>query len=148
MDSQCKEEGCEEPRKPRHDRPGKFFTLCASHYAAYQRQKNKESYYRYQQDRIDRSQKYRDENPEKTKAASERYYSDPVNLARKREYMRLYNSPYRAFVLDHCERCPYVSIDPKYHRDIDVHHLDGNDSNNDPSNLQSLCVPCHRLLDA
>lgn len=28
---------------------------------------------------------------------------------------------------------------------LDVHHKDGNHSNNDPSNLETLCANCHRL---
>lgn len=148
MNQQCKEGGCNEPCKSRHDRPGKFFTLCVVHYAEYQRQKNKESYYRYQDDRIKRAADYRKDNPEAYKASYQKYEAKPEVKKRKRAYMRLYNSPYRAFVLDHCELCPYVSIDPEWHRDIDVHHLDRDDSNNDPTNLQSLCAPCHRLLGA
>lgn len=31
----------------------------------------------------------------------------------------------------------------KPNRRLDVDHIDGNDSNNDLSNLQSLCISCH-----
>jgi hypothetical protein len=41
-----------------------------------------------------------------------------------------------------CERCGYN----EYAMCIDVHHIDENHSNNDPSNLIQLCAICHRLL--
>lgn len=31
---------------------------------------------------------------------------------------------------------------------LDVDHIDGDHSNNDPSNLQTLCANCHRLKTA
>ena len=30
---------------------------------------------------------------------------------------------------------------------LDTHHLDGNDNNNDPENLVTLCASCHRIFD-
>ncbi|CAB4149570.1 HNHc domain containing protein [uncultured Caudovirales phage] len=44
--------------------------------------------------------------------------------------------------LDHCQRCGFKGEDPVQ---LDVDHIDGNRSNNDPSNLQTLCANCHRL---
>lgn len=42
-----------------------------------------------------------------------------------------------------CEYCGFVAI----HRvQLDVHHLDGNNKNNDIDNLQTLCANCHRLV--
>jgi hypothetical protein len=130
----------------RSDRPGKRWAKCILCQTEYQRSKAKETYYRYQDDYIERARQYRLDNPDKVKAYSEKWISDPENHERKKAYMRIYNSPYRIHVKDHCELCPYVSVDPDYHRDIDVHHIDLNHENNDPSNLQSLCAPCHRLL--
>ena len=43
---------------------------------------------------------------------------------------------------DKCERCGFV---PEDMCQLDVDHIDGNHSNNDPSNLQTLCANCHRL---
>jgi len=43
---------------------------------------------------------------------------------------------------DHCELCGFVAKDPVQ---LDVDHIDRNPSNNDPSNLQTLCANCHRL---
>jgi hypothetical protein len=43
---------------------------------------------------------------------------------------------------DHCEMCGFVAKDPVQ---LDVDHIDRNSSNNDPSNLQTLCANCHRL---
>jgi 5-methylcytosine-specific restriction endonuclease McrA len=43
---------------------------------------------------------------------------------------------------DHCNKCGFVAEDPIQ---LDVDHIDGNPSNNDPSNTQTLCANCHRL---
>jgi 5-methylcytosine-specific restriction endonuclease McrA len=41
-----------------------------------------------------------------------------------------------------CERCGFV---PEDMVQLDVDHIDGDRSNNEPSNLQTLCANCHRL---
>jgi 5-methylcytosine-specific restriction endonuclease McrA len=41
-----------------------------------------------------------------------------------------------------CERCGFKAEDPCQ---LDIDHIDGNHSNNDPSNHQVLCANCHRL---
>lgn len=41
-----------------------------------------------------------------------------------------------------CERCHFI---PEDLVQLDVDHIDGNRSNNDPSNIQTLCANCHRL---
>ena len=52
--------------------------------------------------------------------------------------------PYRRKKGLHCERC---GPDVIYSRvQLDVHHRDGNHSNNTPSNLATLCANCHRLV--
>ena len=49
---------------------------------------------------------------------------------------------YRKHKKDHCERCGFVAEDPVQ---LDVDHKDGDRSNDDPNNLQTLCANCHRL---
>ena len=41
-----------------------------------------------------------------------------------------------------CQNCG------KYQRGLDVHHIDGNKWNCDPSNLISLCRSCHRFIES
>lgn len=41
-----------------------------------------------------------------------------------------------------CHRCGFIALDPVQ---LDVDHKDGNPSNNELSNLQTLCANCHRL---
>ena len=41
-----------------------------------------------------------------------------------------------------CERCHFI---PEDKVQLDVDHIDGDRSNNDPLNLQTLCANCHRL---
>jgi hypothetical protein len=145
MNQHCTQ--CNQPCKPRHDRPGKFFTLCVEHYAEYQRQKNRESYARHKDERVKRAWDWRRDNPETYTASYQRYEKKPEVRERKRAYMILYNSPHRAFIKDACERCGYKTKDPKNKRDLDGHHKDEDHSNNDPANIETLCPPCHRLLE-
>lgn len=41
-----------------------------------------------------------------------------------------------------CEACGFI---PAHPCQLDIDHIDGNHSNNDISNLQTLCANCHRL---
>lgn len=41
-----------------------------------------------------------------------------------------------------CERCNFI---PEHLCQLDVDHIDGDHSNSEPSNLQTLCANCHRL---
>jgi 5-methylcytosine-specific restriction endonuclease McrA len=49
---------------------------------------------------------------------------------------------YRQFKKDYCETCGFVAV---HSSQLDVDHIDGNNSNNEESNLQTLCANCHRL---
>ena len=44
---------------------------------------------------------------------------------------------------DTCGKCGFERIGKGQ---MDVHHVDGDHSNNDPSNLITLCANCHRLV--
>lgn len=55
---------------------------------------------------------------------------------------RLRFRPWTAFKKDSCERCGFI---PEHTSQLDVDHIDGNNQNNDPKNLQTLCANCHRL---
>jgi hypothetical protein len=50
--------------------------------------------------------------------------------------------PYRIYVKDKCDNCGFI---PLHICQLDVDHIDGNNKNNEPSNLQTLCANCHRL---
>jgi 5-methylcytosine-specific restriction endonuclease McrA len=50
--------------------------------------------------------------------------------------------PYLIHKKDTCEECGFI---PVHTCQLDVDHTDGNHSNNDPSNLKTLCANCHRL---
>lgn len=58
--------------------------------------------------------------------------------------------PYRRYRKNYCEnadgrlnyKCTTTIVDDYL---LDVDHIDGNPSNNDPSNLQTLCACCHRV---
>jgi 5-methylcytosine-specific restriction endonuclease McrA len=41
-----------------------------------------------------------------------------------------------------CARCGFV---PEHPCQIDIDHINGDRSNNDPANLQALCANCHRF---
>jgi hypothetical protein len=44
-----------------------------------------------------------------------------------------------------CELCSFI---PAHLCQLDIHHIDGNHTNNESSNLQTLCANCHRLITA
>lgn len=48
----------------------------------------------------------------------------------------------KRFKLDHCERCGFI---PEDLVQLDIDHINGDRTNNDSSNLQTLCANCHRL---
>ena len=50
--------------------------------------------------------------------------------------------PYRQIKKPHCERCGFSAIDKCQ---LDMHHKDRDNQNNDISNLETLCANCHRL---
>lgn len=50
--------------------------------------------------------------------------------------------PWIVYKKESCEHCGFI---PEHACQLDVDHIDGNKSNNDPSNLMTLCANCHRL---
>lgn len=50
--------------------------------------------------------------------------------------------PYIIHKKENCELCGFV---PTHSCQLDVDHIDGNNRNNKPENLQTLCANCHRL---
>jgi DNA-binding transcriptional ArsR family regulator/cytochrome c553 len=49
---------------------------------------------------------------------------------------------HRRHLKDACEACGFV---PQHDRQLEIHHVDQNRSNNDAANLQTLCSNCHSL---
>lgn len=49
---------------------------------------------------------------------------------------------YTKFKKDYCEDCGFI---PKHSCQLDVDHINGNNKNNSPDNLKTLCANCHRL---
>lgn len=54
-----------------------------------------------------------------------------------------YSMPWLKHRGDSCEMCDHR---PFFKSSLDVHHRDGDKSNNDPNNLMTLCPGCHRDL--
>jgi hypothetical protein len=59
-----------------------------------------------------------------------------------RAYRDLQEFPWRSHKKEVCELCGFI---PVHICQLDVDHIDGNNSNNEESNLQTLCANCHRL---
>ena len=55
----------------------------------------------------------------------------------------MFDRPWLKFRGSSCEMCNYT---PFFPGSLDVHHIDGDKNNNDPSNLSTLCATCHREL--
>lgn len=53
-----------------------------------------------------------------------------------------YQKPYTKYKKDKCEHCGFI---PVHSCQLDVDHIDGNNENNNITNLQTLCANCHRL---
>ena len=53
--------------------------------------------------------------------------------------------PYRKSVGSVCTECGFV---PEHVSQLDVHHIDGDHSNNSEANLSTICANCHRLVHA
>ena len=49
---------------------------------------------------------------------------------------------YQDYKKDRCALCGFVAL---HKCQLDVDHIDGDGTNHDPSNLQTLCANCHRL---
>lgn len=65
----------------------------------------------------------------------------PSGVKRKLD-IKLYKHPHFKYKKDKCDKCGFVAL---HACQLDVDHIDGNHSNNDPTNLQTLCANCHRL---
>lgn len=53
-------------------------------------------------------------------------------------------APHRRYVKDFCEN-PFCTATILHPCQLDVDHIDGDNNNNDPSNLMTLCSNCHRM---
>jgi DNA-binding transcriptional ArsR family regulator len=52
---------------------------------------------------------------------------------------------HRRFLKAACESCGF---EPTHERQLEIHHVDQDRSNNDPINLRTLCSNCHSLVHA
>lgn len=97
MDEICKL--CSKPRKARYDRPGKFYTLCETHYLEYKRAKNKESYARHQEKRVQEKRDDRvrrpDEILEQKRKSDAKRRLDPDRVRALNDYSNEYRKEYR-----------------------------------------------------
>ena len=66
---------------------------------------------------------------------------DAVFCSRKCKELKR-KTPYRIHKEEVCCRCGFI---PEDSCQLDVDHIDGNHTNNNPDNLQTLCANCHRL---
>lgn len=75
-----------------------------------------------------------------------RYKADPVTARKRTQEWTKRNPgkkrPYSKYKKNQCESCGFAALDSCQ---LDIDHIDGIRTNNDPSNLQTLCANCHRL---
>jgi ribosomal protein L37E len=76
------------------------------------------------------------------RVASSKGYDSRGNRRWNKKCERCRFHAYRHFKKDFCELCGFVAV---HASQLDIDHIDGNHSNNDESNLQTLCANCHRL---
>jgi 5-methylcytosine-specific restriction endonuclease McrA len=72
---------------------------------------------------------------------------ETVERAKRRQALQKRNGAHRRHLRDGdvCGRCGFV---PVVLAQLDVHHRDGDHSNNAPENLETICANCHRLEHA
>ena len=58
------------------------------------------------------------------------------------KYCSKHRSTYRKFKEDICAFCGFIPVHPCQ---LDVDHINGDRTNNQKENLQTLCANCHRL---
>jgi hypothetical protein len=59
-----------------------------------------------------------------------------------------YKAPWLKHRGDECEECGFIPMPGTGRWTLDVHHLDHDKDNNDPSNLMTLCKNCHSQYHA
>lgn len=67
-------------------------------------------------------------------ANGKRYYKSICTVCHKNKY--------REYKKDYCERCNFVAV---HLSQLDIHHKNGDHKDNNPGNLEAVCVNCHRL---
>lgn len=84
-------------------------------------------------------------NPLKFRQRNDKWaVNNPEKAKQARVLAELNAFPYRRFKKDKCENtsCGFVPVDLCQ---LEVDHIYGNHSNNNPINLQTLCANCHKL---
>ena len=66
----------------------------------------------------------------------------PASRKRSNRKKEIKRRPWLVWRKDNCERCGFIPVDACQ---LDVDHIDGDNSNNDPANYMTLCANCHRL---
>lgn len=101
---------------------------------------------------IARTRKWQSKNPEWTrKLDSQRYYRNKQKrheVSEKARDKREYGGLRKIVLLRDKHCCIICGIDQKTHKqkykhDLNVDHIDGNKTNNNLDNFQTLCVSCH-----
>lgn len=82
------------------------------------------------------------ENRPKCQNCFSRLATSNGNGGYKRYCSGCHHKPHRRFKKEKCENCGFI---PLHRCQLDVDHIDGNNSNNDPNNFRTLCANCHRL---
>ena len=77
-----------------------------------------------------------------TKADNKRCYNRDKERRILQNNTWRHNNTYRKHKGTQCESCNFIALDPCQ---LDIDHVDGNHSNDDVSNLITLCANCHRL---
>lgn len=65
-------------------------------------------------------------------------------FGRRRYRTQCYQCVYKARLVKKAETCRICGIKPENKSDLHLDHIDGNRSNNESTNLQTLCVDCHK----
>lgn len=138
---------CDQPCKPRKDRPGKFFTFCDEHYAEYMRGQAKAEYERAKERCIARARKWQKANP-KSARAGERRRTHRRRAGRLADAIGFYMEEQLQSRIDFYGRCCWLcgcDWDALGSFDQTVDHVIPLDAGgtNWPANLRPACRSCN-----
>jgi len=108
------------------------------------RRGSRKYYERHKAKCLEEQKEYREKNLTKVRRQEREYRAKPGVKESKIEYQRDRDRPWRKHLADSCERCGFI---PEHQCQLDIHHRDEDKSNNDPSNLQTVCSNCHRIIE-
>jgi len=144
---------CTKPRKPRKDRPGKFYTFCEDCWLERERRKGLERYYKNKEKRDQQSKAWAKAHPDRVRAIMQKHRSTHrARIRAEEQHRRTADGNYTLAQWEdrinfYGRRCYLCGCDwdmlPKRDQTIDHVIPLSQDGTNWPSNLRPACRSCN-----